>query len=142
MIEEDNKIADIDKLYYRVPKSLCEESPDYNIVSPHAFNPVNDSLSTNWDKFCDANGCLEFKTDNYPEGRTSKTHGIGHFIAGEIRELTFLEDKLEVKYIGNSQNPSHVGVFGMPASKPKQPYNEMKVKLQRIFKKWDIKPVD
>lgn len=136
-IKEEHKFEENDKLFYHISKSLFSPNYDFDDIPPHAFTPVGNSLSTNWEKFCPtANDCLTIKTDSYREGRTPTTHGVGHFIVKDIKSIDFLE----VKYDPSMKNKSHSSIFGIPSSKPKEPFVEMRKKLKRIFKYWDIKP--
>lgn len=135
-------IKDSDLLFYRVPKSIFKPDYDFNEVPPNAFNPQGDYLSTNWQKFCpSAKDCLEIKTAHYPNGKTNKTHGVGHFIAGEIRNLKFLDINIEVRHVVPSAHKSHAGIYNLPPRNLKAELVEMRFKLKRIFKKWDIEPV-
>lgn len=134
-------IEDDDILFYRIPKSIFKPDFNFNEIPPMAFNPQGDYLSTNWQKFCPtALDCLEIKTTNYPNGKTSKTHGVGHFVCGEIRSLKFLQINLEVKHVVPSSHYSHAGVFNLPPRNLKAELVEMRFKLRGIFNKWDIAP--
>ena len=145
MVDEikEEEIPNEDILFYRIPKSIFNPSFDFDDIPPVAFTPQGNYLSTNWIKYCSSpEDCLAIKTPKFPNGKTSNSHGIGHFIAGEVRELKFLDVKLEVKHVVPSAHLSHAGIFNIPPSKPKAPFVEMRFKLKRIFKTWDIKPLD
>jgi hypothetical protein len=132
-------IPDTDKLFYHVPKMLfIAQNFNFEDIPPHTFTPQgNGNLSVNWEKYCTTpQDCLNIKTERYPTGRTSKTHGVGHFITGEVREIEFLT----VVYCPSLENKAHSEIRGIPPNKPKEPYNQMRKKLQRIFKFWDIIP--
>lgn len=136
-IEQKIEFEENDKLFYHIPKSLFLPNYDFDDIPPHAFTPVGDSLSTNWEKYCPtAEDCLAIKTETYPNGRTSTTHGVGHFIVKEIKSIEFLD----VEYSPSLKNKAHSSILGIPPNKPKEPFVEMRKKLKRIFKYWDIKP--
>jgi hypothetical protein len=138
ILAETEEIHDDDKLFYHIPKSLFKaQNYNFDDIPPHAFTPKGDELSVNWEKYCPtAQDCLNIKTESYPNGRTAKTHGVGHFIAGEVRDIEFLT----VVYSPSLSNKAHSYIQGIPPNKPKEPYNQMRKKLKRIFKYWDIRP--
>lgn len=138
---EENKIEDNDKLYYHIPKSLFATGYDFDDIPPHAFNPQGEGLSVNWEKYCQsAEECLLIKTEYYPNGRTKTTHGVGHFITQDVRNIEFLDVNYDPINEGDYPNLAHSQIIGIPPKKPKEPYNEMRKKLKRIFKHWDIEP--
>jgi hypothetical protein len=130
-------IDDIEKLFYHVSVGTFSPDFDFDDIPLHVFTPVGEHLSVNWEKYCPTpQSCLDIKTDRYPNGRTIETHGIGHFVAKEIREIEILQ----VKHDPTRNNRAHSSISGMPNRKPKRPFNEMRIKLKRIFHSWDIKP--
>jgi hypothetical protein len=130
-------IPDKDKLFYHISKGKFAPHYDFDDIPPHAFTPVEDGLSVNWEKYCrTAEECLNIKTERFPDGRTSQTHGVGHFIAGEARKI----ECLAVEYSPSMQNKAHSLIKGIPPSKPQEPYNQMRKKLKRTFRYWDIRP--
>lgn len=136
---DENTILDGDKLFYHIPKEIFKaQNYDFSDIPPHAFRPQgDDGLSVNWDKYCtNAQECLDIKTEHYPNGRTNLTHGVGHFIARDIRDIKLLT----VIYAPTLENQAHSLIQGIPPSKPKEPYNQMRKTLKRIFKAWDIQP--
>ncbi len=140
--DEEVIILDSDKLFYHISKSEFAPFYDFDDIPPAVFSPKGEGLSVNWEKYCPtAQDCLNIKTSTYPNGRTAKTHGVGHFIAGEVRKIEFLtvvySPSLENKAF---LNYAHTEIQGIPPKPPKEPYNEMRKKLKRIFKAWDIRP--
>lgn len=137
----EDRIDDNDKLYYHIPKSLFAPEYEFDDIPPHAFNPQGNGLSVNWDRYCkSAEECLAIKTEHYPNGRTKNTHGVGHFITEDVRKIIFLDVEYKPIDEGEFQNLAHSEIIGIPPKKPKEPYNEMRKKLKRIFKYWDIEP--
>ena len=136
---EDN-IFENDKLFYHISRLIFAPEFNFSDIPPHAFTPQEDgNLSVNWEKYCaTAEDCMNIKTERYPLGRSNLTHGIGHFITKEVREIEFLQ----VVYSETMMNKSHCHIEGIPLKKPKEPYNEMRKKLKRIFKYWDIEPIN
>ena len=138
--KENNVILDADKLFYHIAKGVFKaQNYDFSDIPLHAFTPQgNDGLSVNWDKYCPTpQDCLNIKTEGFPDGRTSLTHGVGHFITKEVREIDFLT----VIYSPSLTNKAHSLIQGIPPNYPKEPnnpYNQMRKKLKRIFKSWDI----
>jgi hypothetical protein len=131
-------IPEEDNLFYHIAKGKFAPYYNFDDIPPYAFTPVGNDLSVNWKKYCStAEECLTIKTENYPNGRNSRTHGVGHFITGEVREIKFLE----VFHSPSMSNKAHSLIKGIPPEKPKLPYIEMRKKLKRIFKAWDIRPI-
>lgn len=130
-------IEDKDKLFYHIGVHVFAPSYNYDDIPPHAFTPIGQELSVNWEKYCKTGeNCLLIKTPTYPSGKTSQTHGVGHFISKEIKEV----ENLDVKHSPSANNRAHSLIFGIPPSKPKPPYNEMRKRLKRLFHSWDIVP--
>jgi hypothetical protein len=131
-------ILDEDILFYHIAKGKFAPYYNFDDIPPSAFDPIGNGLSVNWEKYCStAEECLNIKTEKYPNGKTHRTHGIGHFIAGEIREIK----SLDVLHSPSISNKAHSLIKGIPPKEPKPPYNEMRKKLKRIFKAWDIRPI-
>lgn len=135
-------IADYDKLFYHVSvatlKSSMYDFQSTDPLPPHVFTPQGEHLSVNWDKYCKtAKECLDIKTEKYPNGRTDKTHGVGHFLAADVRKI----ECLQVVHAPSAGNDAHSHIMGVPPNKPREPYLQMRKKLQRIFRIWDIKPL-
>lgn len=125
---EKEQISNDAKLYLRISKAHVGDNNDINL---QAFKPHgDDGLSVNWDKYCTAEECLTIT------GKSSKTHGVGHFIVHEVRTT----ERLEVQHDPIDGNYAHSLICGIPPEKPKEPYNEMRKKLKRIFQIWDIAP--
>ena len=146
---DELEIKDDDKLFYHIPRNLFKaQGFDFSHIPPHAFTPQGDgNLSVNWEKFCpSASDCLKIPTPQYPDGRSSATHGVGHFITGKVRNYDFSESDelkeaiLQVVYSPSQNNQAHAHISGIPPSKPKPPYNEMRVVLRGLFNFWDIEP--
>lgn len=132
-MDEVENIPNESKLYYRISNTIFNPNFDFDDIPPMAFRPQGDDLSTNWDKYCiNAEECLAMPGK---KKRTNKTHGVGHFIAGQVRNIKFLE-------VAHSPaaHISHASVFGIPPTKPIDPFVEMTMKLKRIFNAWDIRP--
>jgi hypothetical protein len=125
---EKEQIPNDTKLYLRVSKAHVKTDDDINL---QAFKPHgDDGLSVNWNKYSTTELCLTIT------GKSSKTHGIAHFVVGNVREienLTVVHDPIEGNY-------PHSLICGIPPEKPKEPYNAMRKKLKRIFTYWDIAP--
>jgi hypothetical protein len=137
---ENDIILDEDKLYYHIPKEIFKpQNYDFLDIPPHAFTPQGkDGLSVNWEKYCpSAQDCLDIKTELYPNGRTNLTHGVGHFITKDIRKI----EVLTVIYSPSLSNKAHSLITGLPPNKPKEPYNQMRKLLKRVFVAWDIEPL-
>lgn len=123
-------------LFYRVGKGYFKPFYNFDDIPLDVFYPKGNGLSVNWIKYCHTpNDCLAIKTPVFPEGRTNKTHGVGHFIAGEVR----------IEGYGVEHAPkeelSHSEILNIPPKEDEQPFLETMVNLRRIFKKWDIKPL-
>jgi hypothetical protein len=130
-------IDDKEKLFYHVAVGNFLPDYDFDNLPPHVFTPIGENLSVNWEKYCStAQLCLDIKTEKYPNGRTKRSHGVGHFIAREVRQI----DILQVIHDPTPNNKAHSSICGIPNRKPKPPFNEMRIKLKRIFHYWDIKP--
>ena len=131
-------VKDPDKVFYHIAVGVFAPKFDFNDIPPHAFTPVGTGLCVNWDKYCsNAEECLKIKTDRYPEGRDKTTHGVGHFIAGEVRSV----EVLDVIHSPSLTNIAHCHIDGIPPNQPKEPFVEMRKLLKRAFKSWDIAPV-
>jgi len=131
-------IPDEDKLFYHISIKLFQPDYNFNDIPPHAFTPKGDgNLSVNWERYCRTpKDCLSQVSERFPDGRTSETHGVGHFIAGDIRKV----ESLDLSYSPFPDNIAHSNIVNIPPKKPKAPYNEIRKKLKRVFKFWDIKP--
>lgn len=135
---EEEQIPSLDKLFYHVAKNDFAPYFDYNDIPYHIFTPQGkNGLSVNWEKYCKtAMQCLLIKTDLYPNGRTSKTHGVGHFITNDVKEI----ELLSVIHSPSALNKAHSLIIGLPPNKPRPPFNQIRKELKRIFRHWDIKP--
>lgn len=133
----DEKFGSNDKLFYHIPIGVFAPYFDFNTIPPHAFTPQGDGLSVNWEKYClTADDCLQIRTDKYPEGRTAKTHGVGHFVVKDIEAINYLS----VVYSPSMYNKAHSVIEGIPPRRPKAPFLQMRKELSRVFKSWDICP--
>ncbi len=128
-------ISDEDKLYMYVScKHINLIEGKIDII---AFLPKGeDGLSVIWDKYCTTpEECLKKPTPTYPNGRSPKTHGIGHFVTADVRNIG-----LDAKHDAIPNNEAHALITGMPPAKPKDTFDKVRVKLRGIFKYWDIAP--
>ena len=53
-----------------------------------------------------------------------------------MRNIPFLE----VIYSPSLMNKAHAHIQGIPPNKPREPFNQMRKNLKRIFNSWDICP--
>jgi hypothetical protein len=139
MIEEKKieHIPNEDKLFYHIPRNSFAPYFDFDEIPPGVFSPQGENLSVNWERYCStAKDCLAIKTRAYPMGRTSETHGVGHFITEDVRRIA----SLDVEHAPSNTNYAHAHVLNIPPRKPKPPFVEMRKKLQQIFNSWDIRP--
>lgn len=121
-MDEVDEIPNESKLYYRISKSVFNPNFDFDDIPPMAFRPVGDDLSTNWEKHClNAEACLAMPGKK----RTNKTHGVGHFIAGEVRNIKFLE---VVHTPGG--HLSHASIYGIPPRIPLDPFLDISIPVR------------
>jgi len=117
-------IPEEDKLFYHISVNIFNADFNFDDIPLHAFNPQGDGkLSLNWEKYCKTpQDCLSQKTERFPNGRTASTHGVGHFVASEIREI----ESLDVIHSPLPENRAHSSIINIPPKKHKAPYNEMR----------------
>lgn len=129
--QEVKEFKNNDELFYHIPKGIFAPEFDFDEIPYHTFRPQGESLSVSWSEYCKT--AVEFLTI---AGKTPKTHGVGHFVVEDILDIKLLE----LKHTPSKRNLSHCGIYNIPTS-PQEPFNEMRMKLKRIFKYWDIRPI-
>jgi len=123
-------------LYYRIHKNYKSKKkpPDYKSPSAFKYSPIDEKMSTNWNKYC--RNQQEARSLGAPQA--PENYGLVSFVVRDIRIDPDL-DKLSIEHEPLINNPAHSAVIGLPKYEEmsNDAYQEVQVLLSRLAK-WEI----
>ncbi len=120
-------------LFYRIHKNYKSKKkpPDYKTPSAFKYSPVDEKMSTNWNKHC--KNMQEAR--NLGAFQSPENYGLVSLVVRDIRINPDL-DKISIEHEPLIDNPAHSNIIGLPSYEAisEDAYQEVQILLSRMAK--------